>query len=56
MKIGEYFMMRLNEENMESKDLDKDVIDFFYQQWLTDPEGDIANKEIIKIGDKICQE
>ena len=56
MKIGEYFMMRLKEENIEPKDLDKDAIDFFYQQWLTDPEGDIANKENIKIGDKTCRE
>ena len=32
-------MMRLDEEDLELKDLDEDTIDFFYQQWLVDPEG-----------------
>ncbi len=39
MKLGEYIVMRLEEENMTFEDLDEDVIDFFYQQWLVDPEG-----------------
>ena len=36
MTLGEYIMMRLEEENLELKDLDADTIDFFYQQWLVD--------------------
>ncbi len=39
MKLGEYIVMRLEVENMTFEDLDEDVIDFFYQQWLVDPEG-----------------
>ena len=37
-------MMRLEEENLELKDLDADTIDFFYQQWLIDP----TNGEVVK--------
>ena len=44
MTLGEYIMMRLEEENLELKDLDADTIDFFYQQWLIDP----ANGEVVK--------
>ena len=39
MALGEYIMMRLDEEEMTLEDLDEDTIDFFYQQWLVDPEG-----------------
>jgi len=39
MTLGEYIMMRLEEEELTLKDLDEDTIDFFYQQWLVDPEG-----------------
>ena len=38
MSLGEYVIMRLEEE-LTLEDLDKDIIDFFYQQWLVDPEG-----------------
>ena len=40
MSLGEYIVMRLDEENLELKDLDADTIDFFYQQWLVDPDGE----------------
>ena len=40
MSLGEYIVMRLDEENLELKDLDEDTIDFFYQQWLVDPDGE----------------
>ena len=39
MALGEYIMMRLEEEELTLEDLDEDTIDFFYQQWLVDPEG-----------------
>ena len=39
MSLGEYVIMRLEEEELTLEDLDKDIIDFFYQQWLVDPEG-----------------
>ena len=39
MTLGEYFMKRLEEEELTLEDLDEDTIDFFYQQWLVDPEG-----------------
>ena len=32
-------MMRLEEEDLTLEELDLDTIDFFYQQWLVDPEG-----------------
>jgi len=32
-------MMRLEEEELAIEDLDKDTLDFFYQQWLVDPDG-----------------
>ena len=44
MTLGECIMMRLEEENLELKDLDADTIDFFYQQWLIDP----TNGEVVK--------
>ena len=34
MTLGEYILMRLEEENLTLEDLDIDTIDFFYQQWL----------------------
>ena len=40
MSLGEYIVMRLDEENLELKDLDEDTIDFFYQQWLVDTDGE----------------
>jgi len=39
MSLGEYVIMRLEEEELTLEDLDKDIIDFFYQQWLVDPKG-----------------
>ncbi len=39
MTLGEYIMMRLEEEELTLEDLDEDTIDFFYQQWLVDPDG-----------------
>ena len=39
MTIGEYIMMRLEEENLKLKYLDVDTLDFFYQQWLIDKNG-----------------
>ena len=38
MTLGEYIVMRVQEENLTLDDLDPDTIDFFYQQWLVDPE------------------
>ena len=40
MTLGEYIIMRLEEEDLTLEDLDEDTIDFFYQQWLVDPEGE----------------
>jgi len=39
MTLGEYIVMRVQEENLTLDDLDPDTIDFFYQQWLVDPTG-----------------
>ncbi len=39
MTLGEYIMIRMDEEDVRPEDLDPDTIDFFYQQWLVDPEG-----------------
>ena len=39
MTIGEYIVMRLEEEDLTLEDLDADTIDFFYQQWLINPTG-----------------
>jgi|TARA_R110000824_G_scaffold264210_2_gene453065 hypothetical protein len=39
MTLGEYILMRIDEENLTLEDLDPDTIDFFYQQWLVDPDG-----------------
>ena len=39
MTLGEYIELRMREENMTADQLDRDTIDFFYQQWLVDPEG-----------------
>jgi len=39
MTLGEYIIMRLEEEDLTLEDLDEDTIDFFYQQWLVDPDG-----------------
>ena len=39
MSLGEYILIRMEEEDVEPEDLDADTIDFFYQQWLVDPEG-----------------
>ena len=39
MTLGQYIWLRMVEEDIELKDLDPHVIDFFYQQWLVDPEG-----------------
>jgi len=36
MTLGEFILMRLEEENLTLEDLDIDTIDFFYQQWLID--------------------
>ena len=33
MTIGEFILMRLEEENLTLEDLDIDTIDFFYQQY-----------------------
>jgi len=43
MTLGEYIVMRLDEENLELKDLDEDTIDFFYQQWLINPSGEVKH-------------
>jgi hypothetical protein len=40
MTLGEYIMIRLEEEDLTLEELDSDTIDFFYQQWLVDPEGE----------------
>ena len=34
MTVGEYILIRIEEENLTIEDLDADTIDFFYQQWL----------------------
>ena len=39
MNIGEYILIRLEEENLTLEDLDADTIDFFYQQWLIESNG-----------------
>ena len=39
MALGEYIVMRLEEEDLTLEDLDEDTIDFFYQQWLVDLDG-----------------
>jgi len=39
MTLGEYIEIRLEEEDLTSEELDSDTIDFFYQQWLVDPDG-----------------
>ena len=44
MTIGEYILVRIEEEDLTLKDLDADTIDFFYQQWLIDP----MNGEVVK--------
>ena len=44
MTIGEYILVRLEEENLTLKELDADTIDFFHQQWLIDP----MNGEVVK--------
>ena len=44
MTIGEYILVRLEEEDLTLEDLDADTIDFFYQQWLVDP----MNGEVVK--------
>jgi hypothetical protein len=40
MSIGEYILIRLEEENLTLEDLDADTIDFFYQQWLIESNED----------------
>ena len=41
MTVGEYILIRIEEENLTLEDLDADTIDFFYQQWLIESNGDI---------------
>ena len=38
MTLGEYILIRMDEEDVKPDELDVDTIDFFYQQWLVDPE------------------
>ena len=40
MTIGEYILVRIEEEDLTLKDLDADTIDFFYQQWLIESNED----------------
>ena len=44
MTLGEYIIMRLEEEELTLEDLDKDTIDFFYQQWLIDPTDQLQSQ------------
>ena len=43
MSLGEYILIRMEEEGVEPEDLDAGTIDFFYQQWLVDPKGSEKN-------------
>ena len=44
MTIGEYILVRIEEEDLTLKHLAAYTIDFFYQQWLIDP----TNGEVVK--------